>query len=132
MIPGSRQVVPPGVLLAGSSAALLLVFAALFRDCHTSRFVHAGIVCLATGALLAAPPGLLAWLLLRRGFAVSPTAAGMVGGALAGLAGVGMLELHCDNFQALHILVWHTAVLPASAFAGALLGRVLSSFTPKA
>jgi hypothetical protein len=125
MIPGNRQVALPGILLAGSSAALLLVFAVFFRDYHTSRFIPAGIVCLATGLLHAAPAGLLAWLLLRRGFAVSPAAAGLVGGALAGMAGIGMLELHCNNFQALHVLVWHTAVVPASAFAGALLGRVL-------
>jgi len=26
------------------------------------------------------------------------------------------------NFQALHVLVWHTAVVPVSAAAGALLG----------
>jgi hypothetical protein len=32
-----------------------------------------------------------------------------------------MLELHCDNFQALHVLFWHTAVVPASGAAGALL-----------
>jgi hypothetical protein len=36
-----------------------------------------------------------------------------------------MLELHCPNFQALHILIWHVAVVPMSAAAGALLGRML-------
>jgi hypothetical protein len=54
-------------------------------------------------------------------------AAGTVGGAMAALAGIGMLELHCNNFQALHILVWHTAVLPAGAAIGALAGRTFSS-----
>jgi hypothetical protein len=33
-----------------------------------------------------------------------------------------MLELHCPNFQAAHILVWHTGVVPVSAALGALLG----------
>jgi hypothetical protein len=46
----------------------------------------------------------------------------LAAGTLAGLAGVGMLELHCPNFQATHILVWHTAVVPVSAALGALLG----------
>ena len=36
-----------------------------------------------------------------------------------------MLELHCANFQALHVLVWHTAVVPVSAAAGALVGWAL-------
>jgi hypothetical protein len=36
-----------------------------------------------------------------------------------------MLELHCSNFQALHVLVWHTAVVPVSAAAGAAVGWAL-------
>ena len=41
-----------------------------------------------------------------------------------------MLELHCANFLALHILLWHTAVLPASAAAGALVGWALRGIRP--
>ncbi|HXK04781.1 MAG TPA: NrsF family protein, partial [Verrucomicrobiae bacterium] len=67
--------------------------------------------------------GLAGWLVLRRGFAVNPMAAGLAAGTLASLAGVGMLELHCPNLEALHVLVWHTAVVPVSAFAGAVLAR---------
>jgi len=72
-------------------------------------------------------PAFLSWLLLRRGFAVNSVSAGLVGGALAGLCGVTMLELHCVNFEALHVLVWHTAVVPVSAAAGALVGWALRS-----
>ena len=64
-------------------------------------------------------------LMLRRGFAVNSVSAGLVGGALAGLCGVTMLELHCANFQAMHVLVWPTAVVPASAAVGALVGWAL-------
>jgi hypothetical protein len=31
-----------------------------------------------------------------------------------------MLELHCVNFEAPHVIVWHIAVLPISAAAGLL------------
>ena len=122
MIPASRLRVSPGALLALSSVALLAVFAPLFRDYYTDHFFSAGIACLLTGLLHAIPAGLLSWLMLRRGFAVEPASAGLVAGMLGGLAGVGMLELHCPNFQAAHILVWHTAVVPVSAGLGALLG----------
>jgi len=122
MIPASRIRVSPGALLAFSSIALLAVFADLFRDYHTDHFFSAGIVCLVTGLLHAIPAGLLSWLILRRGFAVNPAAAGLVAGTLAGLAGVGLLELHCPNFQAAHVLIWHIAVIPVSAALGALLG----------
>jgi hypothetical protein len=122
MIPASRLRVSPGAVLVLSSVVLLAVFARLFRDYHTGHFFSAGIACLLTGLLHAIPAGLLSWLMLRRGFAVNPASAGLVAGTLGGLAGVAMLELHCPNFQAAHILVWHTAVVPVSAALGSLLG----------
>jgi hypothetical protein len=125
MIPASQIRISPVALLAISSVALLAVFADLFRDYHTDHFFSAGIRCLLAGILHAIPAGLLSWLLLRRGFAVNPVSAGLVAGMLGGLAGVGLLELHCPNFQAAHVLVWHTAVVPVSAALGALLGRAL-------
>jgi hypothetical protein len=125
MVPGSRRRVAPGALLATVSCLLVGVFALLFRDYRTSAFFSAGIACLLTGLLFAVPTALLAWLLLRRGFAVNPVSAGLVAGTLGGLAGLGMLELHCQNFQAAHVLVWHTAVVPLSAAAGAFVAWAL-------
>lgn len=121
MVPGSRRRMHPVVLLAISCLALMGVFAGVFRDYHTTHFVSAGVACLVAGLVHAIPVGLLSWLLMRRGFAVNPVASGAVAGTLAGLAGVTMLELHCPNFQVLHVLVWHTAVVPAAGAAGALL-----------
>ncbi len=125
MIPGSRRRVPPSALLSIVIVLLVCVFALLFRDYRTSDFFSAGIACLLTGFLFALPAALLAWLLLRRGFAVNPPSAGLVAGTLGGLAGLGMLELHCPNFQAAHVLLWHTAVVPLSGAAGALVAQVL-------
>jgi hypothetical protein len=127
MIPASRVRISPGALVALTSLALLALFGDLFRDHHIDHFFSAGIACLLIGLLHAVPTGLLSWLLLRRGFAVKPVSAGLVAGMLAGLAGVGMLELHCPNFQAAHVLVWHTAVIPVSAALGALTGWALRS-----
>jgi hypothetical protein len=125
LIPGSRQHLSVSAFLTIASAALLGVFALVFRDYHTDHFISAGVTCLLTGLLLAIPAALLSWLLLRRGFAVNALAAGAAAGGLAGLSGVTMLELHCANFQALHVLVWHTAVVPVSAAAGALVAWAL-------
>lgn len=126
MIPGSRRRFTPENLLLVGCVLLLAVFALLFHDYHTEHFLSAGILCLVTGVAHALPVGLIAWLLLRRGFALNRVAAGLAGGAFAGLAGITLLELHCPNFQAFHILVWHTAVLPVSAALGALLGYLLN------
>jgi hypothetical protein len=120
-IPGSRRL-PSGALLAVSSAALLAVFALLFHDYHTHHFLSSGLTCLLTGLLHAVPAALLAWWLLRRGYAVNSLSAGLIAGTFAGLAGLTMLELHCTNFEALHLLVWHTLVVPLGAALGALAG----------
>jgi hypothetical protein len=124
MTPGSRRRVAPGFLLAAGCLALLAVFAAVFRDYGTEQFVPQGVACLTAGLLHAIPAALASWLLLRRGCAVNSIAAGVVAGTLAGLAGVTMLELHCANFEAPHVMLWHTAVMPLCAAAGALLARM--------
>src|SRR5207344_2565384 len=51
MIPGSRRRVAPGWLLGAGILALLAVFAVLFRDYRTDRFVSQGLVCLTAGLL---------------------------------------------------------------------------------
>jgi hypothetical protein len=121
-IPGSRRRFSSGVLLSVTSLGLAAVLALCFRDYQTTHFVHAGLVCLGIGLLHAILAGLLTWLVLRRGFAVDAVSAGLAAGTLAGLAGVGMLELHCPNFQAAHVLVWHLGVLLVSAGLGTWCG----------
>ena len=129
MIPGSRRRLSSGTLFAIEGLCLSAVLAVCFRDYQTTRFIHAGLVCLMIGLLHAVVAGLMSWLLLRRGFAVNPVSAGLAAGTLAGLAGVGMLELHCPNFQAAHLLVWHLGVLLVSTGLGALCGWfAISSF----
>jgi hypothetical protein len=124
-VPGSRRRLTAPGLLALVCAALLGVFALLFHDYRTEHFLAAGLGCLFAGLLHAAPAALLAWWLLRRGFALNTVSAGLAAGALGGLAGVTLLELHCPNFEAPHVLVWHTLVVPVSAAAGAALGWAL-------
>lgn len=129
MIPGSRRRVSAGTLLWLGCAVLLALFALLFHDYQVTHFVSIGVACLITGFLNAMPAGLLCWLLLRRGFAVNPVSAGLIAGALGGLAGLGVLELQCPNFEVAHLLVWHTGVVPLSSGAGALVGWLVRLFT---
>lgn len=112
----------PARLLVVIMVAWLAVDAILFHDYEMDSFVREGIPCLRAGLIVAMPAGVASWLLLRRGFAVNTRAAGLAAGTLAGLAGLTMLEIHCPNFHAMHVMVWHTAVIPISALVGALLG----------
>jgi hypothetical protein len=120
-IPGSRRPVTPWVLGVSGCIGLAAVFGLLFHDYRTEWFVSQGVACLTAGLVQALPASVAAWLLLRRGFAVNSIAAGFAKGALAGLAGVTMLELHCLNFEAPHVMVWHIAVLPISGAVGMLV-----------
>lgn len=114
MSPGSRREWAAWLWPVGGSLTLVAVFGVLFQEYRTERFLSQGLTCLKAGLLHAVPTALAAWLLLRRGFAVHPIASGLALGTLAGLAGVTMLELHCVNFEAPHVMLWHTAVLPLS------------------
>jgi len=127
LIPGSRRHFGAGGLLITANGSLLGIFALVFHDYNTQRFFGAGITCLLTGVLVAFPTSIFSWLVLRRGFAVKPVSAGLAAGTLAGLCGVTMLELHCPNLEALHVLVWHTAVVPAAAAAGTVVAWALSN-----
>lgn len=125
-IPGSRPRVSPAAALAGCCAALVLLYAVLFRDYRAEQFVAAGLACLKQGVIHAVPAAILGMLVLRRGFATRPVAAALIGGALAGLTGVAFLELHCSNVEAPHRLVWHAGVVPLSAALGALVAWLLA------
>lgn len=128
VIPGSRRPVAPWLLCASGCLALAIVFALLFSDYGTDRFVSQGMKCLTAGLLHALPVAVVSGLILSRGFAVDPVASGLAKGTVAGLAGMTMLELHCPNFEAPHVMVWHIAVLAISGVAGALAARALQAY----
>jgi hypothetical protein len=113
-IPGSRRILSPAMLVTACCGVLAGVFALLYRDYTTASFVARGFPCLRAGLLHAIPAALGVWWILRRGWAVHPVGSAFARGALAGLAGVLMLELHCPNFETWHVIVWHTLVIPIS------------------
>jgi hypothetical protein len=125
MIPGSKRRESARGGLFAAVLEILVLFAILFRDHHTENFVHAGLACLVAGLLHAIPIAIAGWWLVRRGFAVNPTHAALAAGTLAGLGGILMLELHCPNFEVSHLLVWHTAVIPASAALAVLFAKLV-------
>lgn len=122
MRPGARTV-RGIVVFALALAAMEGVFLTLFHDYAMGQFVHSGIACFRMGMACAAVTALLVWVPLRRGYVVAPVSTGAAIGALAGLAGLAALELHCPILLVLHLAVWHAGVLVASAGIGALVGR---------
>lgn len=129
-IAGVREMRPAGGRRIGSLALALSIlvplaaFAFLFRSYDPGNFVPDGVKCLTAGLACAIPAAIVIGLLLRRGFVLDWPAAGLAAGTLAGLAGIGMLELHCPILKAPHIMLWHVAVVWVSGIGGWLAGCI--------
>ena len=122
MVPGSRHRIPPKLLPFGVIISLTVAMAVLFQFQHERNFWATGWACLRAGI----PIGILAavpfWLLLRRGAVLSPGVTGAATGLLAGFVGTTVLEIHCPNLDAWHILVSHLGVSLLLAVAGFVAG----------
>jgi hypothetical protein len=125
MVPGSRHIFAPAVLLVSILVLLMMVIAATFRSQPESAFLAGGVICLKNGLMYSIPAASLLWLILRRGAILYPTPIGAVAGGLAGLAGLSVLEVNCPNLNVFHILVWHGGVVIIDSLAGALLGAAV-------
>jgi hypothetical protein len=113
-----------GAALVLAVGVFPIVFALVFHDYDARNLVREGIPCLVAGLCVAIPTGLaIAWI-LRRGFVLDWSAAGIAAGALSGLAGLTMLELHCANLKAIHVIVWHVAVVLVSGMLGLGIGSI--------
>jgi len=122
MVPGSRHRIPPGPLPVGITISLTIAIVVLFQFQHERNFWANGWACIRAGI----PIGVLAavpfWLVLRRGAVLSPSMTGAATGLLAGLVGTSVLEIHCPNLDAWHILVSHLGVAVLCALAGLVIG----------
>jgi hypothetical protein len=107
-----------GALIA-ISVFLCAVIAALFPDIDLTHFARHGMPCLRLGLICAAGSALLAFGLLRKGYAGSPWQFTLTASCLCGLVGVMVLALHCQRLDAAHILVWHLGTIGTSAAVGA-------------
>ena len=126
MTPATGRRVNPLLLLLIACGPLAMVFAALLPVHFADDFVRAGLRCLAMGLLWAIPGALLTWLVFRRGFVLDARAAGAAAGTVGGIIGIGVLEFHCPNLEATHVIAWHLAVIAIAAFAGFLAGMGVS------
>ncbi len=122
MVPGSRHRIPPGLVPVGITISLTIAIVVLFQFQHERNFWTNAWACIRAGIpmdVLAAVPF---WLVLRRGAVLCPSLTGAATGLLAGLVGTSVLEIHCPNLDAWHILVSHLGVAILCALAGLVMG----------
>jgi hypothetical protein len=122
MAPGSRHRFPPKLLPVGIAICLAIAVAAVFQFKHEHNFWARNWSCVRAGTPIAVLAAVPFWLLLRRGAVLSPRMTGAATGLFAGLAGTSVLEIHCPNLDAWHILISHLGVAIVCALAGFAIG----------
>jgi hypothetical protein len=99
-----------------------IVMAVLFQVQQEENFWGNAWACIRAGTLVGALAAVPFWLVLRRGAILSPRMTGAAAGLLAGLAGTSMLEMHCPNLDAWHILLSHLGTAILCGLAGFAMG----------
>jgi len=127
MVPGSRHRIPPRLLPAGITISLTIAIAVLFQFQHERNFWGDAWACIRAGIPIGFMAAVPFWLVLRRGAILSPGVTGAATGLLAGLVGTSVLEIHCPNLDAWHILVSHLGVAMLCALAGLVIGLAAES-----
>lgn len=129
MIPGSKQRVHPAVAFTGTVLLVGFIAVLLFRESDLNRFAKEGVPCLVVGLVSASLMGMASTVLLRKGLATSVPRLGAAAGFFSGLAGVGVLALHCRNLNSAHIVVWHLGAMMLAGAGGAVVGLYRQNLT---
>jgi len=98
--------------------------ATLFGYRWNVHFVPLALHCWGIGVICAALSAPLFWLVLRRGFSLSPVSHGATAGLLAGLTGLAVLEIYCPYLDRLHISAGHIGAALTSTLVGAIVGVI--------
>lgn len=131
MAPGSRQVASTWTLIITPLLALLAAVVLLFGYRWSANFWQQAFACWKIGVACAVLAALLFWLVLRRGFSLSPASQGAMTGLLAGFVGVTVLEIHCPNLDRMHIAGGHVGAAVTVVLVGAALSAFVSRIQPR-
>ena len=122
MVPGSRHRIPPRLLPVAITISLTIGITVLFQFQYERNFWGNAWACIRAGIPIGALAAVPFWLMLRRGAILSPSMTGAATGLLAGLVATSVLEMHCPNLDAWHILVSHLGVAILCALDGLVIG----------
>lgn len=125
MVPGEKRRFRPLPLFGICLFSMPLIALLLFPATHDDEFAIHALRCWAIGTACALCTVPFLWLVLRRGFSLSPYIHLGSAGLLAGLTGIAVLELHCPIMDGLHKAIGHGAVVLTTAIMGGATGFVL-------
>jgi len=130
MVPGSSYRISPRLLPLCVMLSLLTVFAVLFHFQDEQNPWAGYWACIRVGAAIGALAAVPLWFVLHRGTILSPAMTGAATGLFAGLVGATVLEIHCPNLNAWHILMGHLGVPAFGALMGLLAGAAAHTSLP--
>jgi hypothetical protein len=122
MVPGGRPRSSPRLLPVGITVSLTIAIAVLFQFHHERNFWGNAWACVRAGTPIGVLAAVPISLMLRRGAILSPGMSVAATGLFAGLVGTSVLEIHCPNLDAWHILVSHLGVAFLCGLAGLVIG----------
>jgi hypothetical protein len=128
MTPGSLRRISASRAITILALLFLLTVAILFPWHTPEGFFRLGWRCLKMGFTMAVPAAAVFGILVRRGAPLGPGTLGGTLGAIAGLLAITVLQFTCDTQEAIHLLVWHGAVLGLCAVTGFLIGQSVGIF----
>jgi MFS family permease len=127
MIPGSRHWISPTLLPAGITLSLVVATVTLFQFQQDPDFWENAWICIRAGIPISVLAAVPIWVVLHRGAILSMGMTWAASGLLAGLVGTSVLEIHCPNLDARHILVSHLGVAVLCALAGLITGLTVQA-----
>lgn len=128
-IPAAKVRLPAYFLIFVSVVVTALAVSVMFPGVGPEQFVRRGIPCLRLGCICAALFGVIAGLLLRRGYVTDRWRTTLVVSSFAGFSGVAVLALHCPILNTLHIVVWHLGTMAVSTLAGLAIAALFPTRT---
>lgn len=128
-IPAAKVRVPAYLLIFASVVVTALAVSLMFPSIKPEQFVRRGLPCLRLGCICAALFGVLAGLVLRRGYVTDRWRTALVVSCFAGFSGVVVLALHCPILNTLHIVVWHLGTVAVSALVGLAIAALFPART---
>lgn len=109
----------------GVAALAVLLWAGpfvLYEFQPETRFWKHGSLCCCNGLLVGAAAGVVIWLVMRRGYLLSPLRAGWFAGVAAGCVAFIVQETYCPVVESGHSALWHGGVVAVLGTAGWIAG----------
>jgi hypothetical protein len=123
--PGLSLAAPWRYAVAALAALLWAGPFMLYEFRPEKRFWQHGALCWCDGLLVGFAAGAAIWLVMRRGYLLSPLRAGWFAGVAAGCLAFIVQETYCPVVESGHSALWHGGVVAVLGAAGWIAGRKL-------